>query len=310
MNLKLKLHIYSIALLIAGFISCKPAQQTDSTMSLINEIKSTLEGEFNNFQQCWQENTEEGIHQVTVKQPHKHIHTIFRPLSIEGAIGPLYEVVHTEGRNIDKILGREIFHFQAEEGSVYTDIYVSDANETELKSMSQLKEVVASLYWTKEQGKITAVSTFGNRKLVLEGDTLYMQGAGLFGETDLPYRMLKCRFFSGWVEYPLPEDPDSTYRMGNLRLHDQGGIVQLKLGDGTPTDYSVELTQLVYGKRISIMKLAVYQEPFEDIHYNSRAISYTWSNPEAKRLGINIRKIVSGWTLIEPGYVNSDNMNK
>ncbi len=56
------------------------------------------------------------------------------------------------------------------------------------------------------------------------------------------------------------------------------------------------------------MKLAIYQEPLDSINYHSRSIAYTWANPEAKRIGMNLRKISSGWTLIEPGYLNSDNL--
>jgi hypothetical protein len=55
------------------------------------------------------------------------------------------------------------------------------------------------------------------------------------------------------------------------------------------------------------MKLAIYDMPMDSVQINSHAISYTWLNPEAKRTGINLRKVISGWTLKEPGYVNSDN---
>ena len=118
---------------------------------------------------------------------------------------------------------------------------------------------------------------------------------------------MKCRFFSGWIQYPLPDIPDSTFMMRNLKIHDQGGMQQLFLADGTPIDYTIELTQLVYGKRISIMKLAIYDMPKDSVDYNSRSISYTWTNPEAKRIGVNLRKIGSGLTLIEPNYMNSNN---
>ena len=93
-------------------------------------------------------------------------------------------------------------------------------------------------------------------------------------------------------------------------MHDQGDRIQLQFPDGSLGEYTVELTQLVYGKKIAIMKLAVYDLPASKLEINSRSISYTWTNPEAKRIGINLRKIVSGWTLIEPGYLNSNNMRK
>jgi len=71
--------------------------------------------------------------------------------------------------------------------------------------------------------------------------------------------------------------------------------------------YTAELTQLLFGQKLAIMKLAIYDMPLDSVEINSRSISYTWLNPEAKRSGINLRKVTSGWTLIEPGYINSDN---
>ena len=54
------------------------------------------------------------------------------------------------------------------------------------------------------------------------------------------------------------------------------------------------------------MKLAVYDLSLGEVEINSRAISYTWVNPDAKRIGINLRKVLSGWTMIEPGFINQN----
>ena len=94
-----------------------------------------------------------------------------------------------------------------------------------------------------------------------------------------------------------------------MKLHDQGDRIQFAYEDGTTGKFIVELTQLVFAKRLAIMKLGVYDEPIENIHYSSNAISYTWTNPDAKRIGINLRKMLTGWTFIEPGFVSSNNMD-
>jgi len=118
-----------------------------------------------------------------------------------------------------------------------------------------------------------------------------------------------CRYFSGWIQYPPDiNEPEELYSLRNLEIHDQGGYVELDV-DGV--DYTVELTQLIYADTLRIMKLAVYDMPLAEVDINSRSICYTWTQPDAKRLGINIRKVLSGWTLIEPGYVSSNNnLNK
>lgn len=137
----------------------------------------------------------------------------------------------------------------------------------------------------------------------MNGDTLYLSGLTHFENKD-PYRFIRTRKFSGWLEMPMEQYPDSIHRKSNLEIHDQGGMAEIAWEGKV---YTAELTQLLFGKKLAIMKLAVYDMPIDSVGINSRSISYTWLNPEAKRTGINLRKITTGWTLIEPGYVNSDN---
>ncbi len=136
-----------------------------------------------------------------------------------------------------------------------------------------------------------------------DGDTLFVTGSTHFKNKD-PYKFVRTRKFSGWIEVPITPYKDSIYRKSNLEIHDQGGMAELQIAG---VQYTAELTQLLFGQKLAIMKLAIYDMPLDSVQINSRSISYTWLNPEAKRTGINLRKVVSGWTLIEPGYVNSDN---
>jgi len=140
----------------------------------------------------------------------------------------------------------------------------------------------------------------------LDGDTLYISGQKYFKNIDR-YKFIRVRKFSGWIEYPMESAENGMYHQGNLEIHDQGGMAELDV-DGV--DYTVELTQLLFAKKLAIMKLAVYDMPMDSVGINSRSISYTWTNPEAKRLGINLRKVVSGWTLIEPGFQNQNSWRK
>ena len=45
---------------------------------LFQKIISFLNGEFDNFQQAWQENTEEDMHRIEVNEKHRHLHTVFK----------------------------------------------------------------------------------------------------------------------------------------------------------------------------------------------------------------------------------------
>ncbi len=140
----------------------------------------------------------------------------------------------------------------------------------------------------------------------IEGDTLYLKGSAPF-ENTTPYRFVKTRKFSGWIEYPMTTIKDSIYRNGGLQIHDQGGMAEM---DIEGVQYTAELTQLLFAHKLAIMKLAIYDMPMDSVQINSRSISYTWLNPEAKRTGINLRKVITGWTLIEPGYQNQNTWRK
>ncbi len=137
----------------------------------------------------------------------------------------------------------------------------------------------------------------------IDGDTLFVSGRKQF-ENKEPYKFIRDRKFSGWIEVPLPQYGDSIYRESNLIIGDQGGMAELNI-EGV--QYTAELTQLLFGHKLPIMKLAIYDMPMDSVEINSRSISYTWLNPSAKRTGINLRKVITGWTFIEPGFINSDN---
>jgi len=257
-----------------------------------SELSQALIGEYDNFQQCWQENTEEEIHRVKVTKQHKHIHIAIGAGTKENE----FTFLMYEGRDSTNVVRKESWELKMERDTWMLHAKVDGKDEVD---SIRVKWVDAK--WILERGN--EIWTFHQDSLSIKNLDQEMDWEG-------DHQLLTCRFFSGWITLALSDDPEDTYRMGDLRTHDQGGIIQLKMEDGSPTDYSAEITQLVYGKTISIMKLAIYKEDFAGIDYNSRSISYTWTNPEAKRIGINLRTISSGWTLIEPGYLSSNNLNK
>lgn len=252
-----------------------------------------LSGEWNNFQQCWMENTHTESHRVYTAHPHRHVHSVFARDT--GAGLWVWRIEHYEG-NRRRLLARyRMYLRESANARLQTDfqpLYPGD-------SLSP-RGLPSSLEWTFANDAFSAQDPNTRSSFVLKRDTFLWLDQGLFQHADQePYRLLKCRFFRGWIQYPMEHvRKDSVYFYSGLVLHDQGGAVQLRFPDETLGEYTVELTQLVHSRRIPILKLAIYAEPPEQLHWNSRAIAYTWADPAARRIGINLRKVASGWTLI------------
>lgn len=250
-----------------------------------------ISGEWDNFQQCWMENTETESHRVPTTHPHRHVHSVFER---DTAAGPwVWRVEHYEG-NRRRLLARYTMHLrQLSEKQWQTDF-------SSLRAESPLGTLPGPIRWHFEEDAFIGQSLDGTSSFLLKKDTFWLLDKGLFDRPDSePYRLLKCRFFRGWIQYPMDHlRPDSVYFFAGLTLHDQGDAAQLRFPDGATGEYTVELTQLVHSRRTPILKLAIYTDPPERLHWNSRAIAYAWADPAARRIGINIRKVVSGWTLI------------
>ena len=71
----------------------------------------------------------------------------------------------------------------------------------------------------------------------------------------------------------------------NLMIHDQGGMV--KIND----KFSAQLAQLTYKNGTKVLKLGIVDNA------TGKTVAYTWANPDATRIGINLRWIQAGFTL-------------
>jgi hypothetical protein len=276
-----------------SFYQNTKAQTNSNSLDIFNQYYI---GEFDNFQQCWQENTKTDNHRVTIEHKHRHLHTAIRPTSTPYT----YTVTHFNGDDTTKILGQRTV--KAIQGKTENEVIMTVFDQ---KDPSKIFETIT---WLLKNGVFEGKEENNAHIWQLKKEGIFILNNKTFtNASNVPYQMLRCRFFKGWIQLAMDNiKKDSIYHYGNLRIHDQGGKVQLKMPDGKPVNYTVELTQLIFGKNLPIMKLAVYEMPADSLDYNSYSISYTWTNPEAMRIGINLRKLISGWTLDDPNMWNSD----
>lgn len=242
-------------------------------------IHGDFTGDYNNFQQYWKENTEDEIHKDKSGEQHRHLHINITPNQSD-----------SKSWNIVVLEGRE------NSAQIYDEVWKVENNQL-IVGDSSFKIL------TTENGFCSE-----DKRIICENDVLTISSTVIkIADSNSQYVFHKCRYFSGWIQYPPDLDnPDDLFSLRDLTIHDQGGIAEIQIKDKW---YTVELTQLVFAHTIFIMKLAIYDVAIKDLEINTKSISYTWTNPDAKRIGLNLRHIISGWTLIEPGFINSNNLN-
>jgi hypothetical protein len=100
----------------------------------------------------------------------------------------------------------------------------------------------------------------------------------------------RARAFTCWMSIPkLQKKADGStdwFFAPGLKIHDQGGVVRVTTDDAPPQEFAFKMRNVVwpYGSNKPALTLYVYKPQDMD-----RAISYSWADPEAKLIGINLR---------------------
>ena len=109
------------------------------------------------------------------------------------------------------------------------------------------------------------------------------------------HRARRVTRYGGWIAFqkrridPTAADDDFIL-MRDLALHDEGFVVSIADG-GKPAGYAVELVRLTYQTtRTAVLKLGVVDES------TGETVSYSWAEPGAERIGINLRWVQAGMT--------------
>jgi CpeT/CpcT family (DUF1001) len=312
----------------------------------LKEMLTWFTGEFDNFQQVWQEKEDK----MTDSLMHERIHSIFLPVKMPALGEHVFFVKQYMDGDTDKIYRMRVYNLSVDkmENAIRLDIFSfkEKVDETRFKSANHTPSVLEGLkpenftsttgcgvFWKRENGVFIGsmkpkacnfISKRSNKKVFIT-DSLKLtpneiwirdeaedeNGNYVFGHKGkIHHKLLRCRPFKGWIAIAKEgvdraniTDADYIF-IPNLRLHDQGWKTRVVLPDGTVTPYTVELSQVVFQKTIAVMKLAIYEEG------KTKAITYNWTNPEAERIGINLRWIQVGLTEIKEGLINRETIKK
>ena len=117
---------------------------------------------------------------------------------------------------------------------------------------------------------------------------------------DVVHRARRVARYTGWVAFqkrhvdPTAADDDFIL-VRDLAFHDAGFLFSITDG-GEPTGYAVELARLTYQNTgTAVLKLGVVDEA------TGTTVSYSWAQPGAERIGINLRWVQAGMTRSDTG---------
>ncbi len=116
--------------------------------------------------------------------------------------------------------------------------------------------------------------------------TILPQGIYLAATEDRPaLHMTRASHYSCWVTMPRKDGSGWFFKAG-VPLHDQGGEVWIDTDEKAPQRIGLKMRQAVWPYGISRESLVLYVHKPEN---PDKAASYTWANPGADRIGLNLR---------------------
>jgi CpeT/CpcT family (DUF1001) len=310
-----------------AIICSQAALAQKATNTLAADMKTMLalfEGEFDNFQQVYKQKEDKA------KDVHEHIHSVFRRIDFAQLGSNVFYVIQYMDGDTSKVYRQRMYNFTEDkkENAVRLDIYTfktdslyyfSNLHPERLAniSLADIKRVEGcQVYWKKDGEKFigymppkqchfvskrSGKTIYATDSLMLSKDEIWIRdeafdsvGNRIYGREDKVHHKLKrCRFYKGWILLEKAGLKDEYHSMRNLLWHDQGKRQRLYLEDGKASKYEIELAAVVYGKDLEVLKIAVYEVGV------SKAIAYAWATPGAKNIGINMRWIQAGLTLIQ-----------
>ena len=288
-------------------------------------------GEWDNNEQVWQQG-EDGI---AVEDRHEHIHHIFLPVAAPAIGEHTFFIKQYLGRDYEDVYRQRLysFHLNEERGAIELAIHsfneeqryryadrdpslLADLTPADLRNVPGCNvywrfegdhyigemDEGACFYFSEAMGKniyITDTLRLSAEEIWI-GDKAYDEDGNLLFGREEPHRNRKVRQFDGWGAVrlgafaPEAKNADEMLLVPDLRLHNEGQIVPLVTAEGDATGYSVELARLTYqNTRVAVLKLGILDSA------TGETVAYSWANPGAGRIGINLGWLQVGMTAEE-----------
>ncbi len=317
---------FSCAVLL-GLQLCVCSAAAQNLKKELPLMMSWFAGRFDNFAQTVEEK------EAKAEFPHEQIHSIFHRVNLPNIGENVFYVQQYMDGNEAKIYRQRLYIFtpNKKEKAIELKIYTfpdekavlnahldqSKLNGLTLDKMDSPKG--CEVYWRlsktgdKFEGSMKpnacrVISKRSGKTLIITDDLFLTkdeiwindqakddQGNYVFGnKSGVHHKLKRVRMFEGWTAFlkdgstamtgqDAPADAWDSQR--DLTIYDQGGTV--KIND----KFFAQLAQLSYKNGTKVLKLGIVEIA------TGKTVAYTWANPDATRIGINLRWIQAGFTL-------------
>ena len=110
--------------------------------------------------------------------------------------------------------------------------------------------------------------------------------------------MQRARPWKCWVSIPKaikkPDGSTDWWFKPGLLLHDAGGRLRAATDEATPQTFTLRMRNVAWPSGPNQPSLVLYVHADDPDH----AISYSWADPGAKRVGINLRSVQASCSLV------------
>lgn len=291
-------------------------------------------GEWNNYEQVYQE--KEAAPKAGAAPAHEHIHAVFKPVEVPAIGGSVFFARQTLDDDPKRLFRLRLYRFAVDtkrdairldqysfvDEKAWQDVNV-DLSRLALLRAEDLRFAPNCAVWFKVDSAAFIGSTdkgackVGSERLAkvitvedrieLAADRLWIQSSArddagrlVYGNAEgIAHKLRKVRYFEGWIAINVAgrgaKPEDKQWRsVRDMLLHSEGRIAPITWEDGRRTGYSVQIARLTYqGDKVHVLTLKLLDDA------TGQSVSYAWTDPESRRVGLNLKWFQAGFTQIE-----------
>lgn len=315
----------ALAAVLSGFTAygqaSAPAPVTPVQVKDMRLFQDWLEGRFDNQEQVYFQGQADA--ETNRKAPRRHLLLAPVPLPISGDKmyyaqrhedddparigwqGLLTVNAASDGRSI----AVDIHEFKRPQGMI--DAHLRLESWGAVTAADLIPRPDCTLTFQRQAGQFTASAPKGRAcpmpaidqggdgpAVILSSDEIWVGGHDQAGQPGISHRLRKARAFSCWMAIRTGDGPRDWQMRRDLTLHDQGGLAWFHTDGRQLQEYGFNIRNVVWPSGPQEDSLALYvRERGLD-----RAISYAWADPQARRIGINLRQVQGSCSPVADPY--------